>query len=104
MAFEVLQNGGAQHAFALAVDEDDATPGLFGILLQGLVENAQLTGENVGRGEAGRGVEDGGGVQIDFDDGVAIERCGAGHGSAGWHDLLGRSSGRDGRDATRCRA
>ena len=44
VAFEVLQNGGAQHAFALAVDEDDATPRLFGILLQGLVENAQLTG------------------------------------------------------------
>ena len=83
VALEVLEQGGTQHPFALAVDEHDATAVLFGVGAHGVVEDAELAHEDVRRGEAGNGVENGFGVEIDFDNGIAVERRGSGHGGSG---------------------
>ena len=83
VALEVLEQGGTQHPFALAVDEHDAPAVLFGVGAHGVVEDAELAQEDVRRGEAGNGVENGFGVEIDFDNGIAVERRGTGHGGSG---------------------
>ena len=83
VALEVLEQGGTQHPFALAVDEHDAPAVLFGVGAHGVVEDAELAHEDVRRGEAGNGVENGFGVEIDFDNGIAVERRGTGHGGSG---------------------
>ena len=65
---EIVDEGTAQDALALSVNEDDALPLLGGMFLQGLTEDIHLVIEDVASRHARRRVQKGTGVEVNNDD------------------------------------
>ena len=77
MAIVVLQffeESSTQHTLTFAVDEDNATAFVFGILTHRVVESLDLHHQDVGWRQTLSGVEQHLSVQIHFHDRVAVER------------------------------
>ena len=55
--FEFFEQRGAEHTFALAVDEDNATAFVFGILAHSVVESLDLHCKNVYIRQSTGGIE-----------------------------------------------